>query len=294
MSFDFVTTTHGKWILAGEHSVLRGGHALVFPVPSMTLTLNYQETVTDPLSWLIEDKQTSFQSTGSALITHACSVLGISEEIFTGTISLSSNIPIKSGLGASAALCVALARLCHHKNFISEDQIITFATSLENFFHGKSSGLDIAGCSQENGILFKNGYIASVTPQWNPIWYLSFSGEQGDTKTCVEKVATLWKTNKILAKQLDEHMERAVLDAYQSLQSTEHTELNKLSKAIDQASQCFDAWGLITPAMQTHIDSLKNLGAIATKPTGSGGGGFVISLWKEKLPIHETEAFILV
>lgn len=32
MFCDFETTTHGKWILAGEHAVLRGFSALVFPV----------------------------------------------------------------------------------------------------------------------------------------------------------------------------------------------------------------------------------------------------------------------
>ena len=29
---------------------------------------------------------------------------------------------------------------------------------------------------------------------------------------------------------------------------------------------------------------LKNAGAIAVKPTGSGGGGFVVSLWDKQPP----------
>lgn len=41
MSYDFSTTVHGKWILAGEHAVIRGNPAIVIPLPSFELTLHY-------------------------------------------------------------------------------------------------------------------------------------------------------------------------------------------------------------------------------------------------------------
>src|SRR5215204_5616484 len=41
MSYDFQTTTYGKWILAGEHAVLRGHGALVFPIKTKQLLLRY-------------------------------------------------------------------------------------------------------------------------------------------------------------------------------------------------------------------------------------------------------------
>ena len=39
----FECRTFGKWILAGEHTVIRGGPALVFPVSSMALELQFVE-----------------------------------------------------------------------------------------------------------------------------------------------------------------------------------------------------------------------------------------------------------
>ena len=42
MFYDFETTTFGKWILAGEHAVVRGHEALVFPIKEKQLTLRYQ------------------------------------------------------------------------------------------------------------------------------------------------------------------------------------------------------------------------------------------------------------
>ena len=45
--------THGKWILAGEHSVLRGCPALVFPVRSRFLEFEHIASK-EPLSVKIE------------------------------------------------------------------------------------------------------------------------------------------------------------------------------------------------------------------------------------------------
>ena len=44
---DFEVKVSGKWILAGEHSVLRGGRAIVFPLNSRYLKLKYDKTETD-------------------------------------------------------------------------------------------------------------------------------------------------------------------------------------------------------------------------------------------------------
>lgn len=44
MFYDFATTTYGKWILVGEHAVVRGHAALVFPIKGKKLTLSYSAT----------------------------------------------------------------------------------------------------------------------------------------------------------------------------------------------------------------------------------------------------------
>src|SRR5687767_13499080 len=41
MSSNFHVKAHAKWILSGEHAVLRGCPALVFPIPSKMVELFY-------------------------------------------------------------------------------------------------------------------------------------------------------------------------------------------------------------------------------------------------------------
>ena len=45
------------------------------------------------------------------------------------------------------------------------------------------------------------------------------------------------------------------------------------------AKDCFEQWGLIDSSVQAEMDRLSAQGALAVKPTGSGGGGYLLSLW---------------
>jgi mevalonate kinase len=55
-------------------------------------------------------------------------------------------------------------------------------------------------------------------------------------------------------------------------------------KSIKKSNNCFEQWGLITDAVKKHQDLLLEQGALAVKLTGSGGGGYVLSLWESEPP----------
>ncbi len=44
--------------------------------------------------------------------------------------------------------------------------------------------------------------------------------------------------------------------------------------------------GLISESLQQHMQQLLHEGALAVKPTGSGSGGYVLSLWESE-PTNE-------
>lgn len=280
MSFE--VRVPGKWILAGEHAVLRGSPALVFPLQSRALELTYQNSNTDLQLDLSGDHGQDLKLLVWGVLEKACELKSISRSSLKGILKLKSSIPLGAGLGASAALCVAMSHWFVSQKIITTSEQYEFSRTLENLFHGESSGVDIAVALSQAPLKFVRGQLPeALITQWKPQWYLSYSGKRGVTLDCVKQVKELFKTNEHLALEIDAEMERSVLLAERALHETQENGFSLLKEAIENANFCFHRWGLDNP---THQKKLMEAGAIATKPTGSGGGGYVLSLWNQEPP----------
>lgn len=285
MFCSFQTTTHGKWVLAGEHAVLRGHAALAFPIHEKALNLRYEPNNSDLSAEFEGPASEALHLLFWSVLEHGQHLRAQSLNKLTGHFNIHSNIPIGVGLGASAALCVALSRWFAAQKLISQTEVFSFATDLEDLFHGKSSGLDIAAVSSTHGIHFQNGSFRPVQPAWEPEWYLSSSGQVGMTSHCINQVSTFWQQNEEIAIKVDQRMQKSVEKSLDALKINHATSLKKLQEAIEEGAHCFSAWGLISNSLLHHMDILKKQGALAVKPTGSGGGGYVLSLWDKPPPV---------
>jgi mevalonate kinase len=117
------------------------------------------------------------------------------------------------------------------------------------------------------------------------VWYISYSGQKGITFDCVSKVKGLIADNPARGAELDAAMARAVQTCEAALTGGVATgSLAQLKDGIDQAAAVFAAWGLTDGLPAEHMQMLLAHGAYAVKPTGSGGGGYVLSLWKDEPP----------
>ena len=81
-------------------------------------------------------------------------LLDVGRSALNGVLLIVNRLPCGAGLGASAALCVALARWLEARGLVSSGAIHEFARQLENLFHGESSGLDIAVALRERPVMF--------------------------------------------------------------------------------------------------------------------------------------------
>lgn len=285
MSIDFTCKAFGKWILAGEHAVLRGVPAVVFPIQSRNLDLSYSKT-TDPLELrLIGDHGKELQLLVWGVLEKACELKNIHRSDLKGVLLLESSIPVGAGMGASAALCVALTRWLGYLGYVAESDYYEFARNLENLFHGESSGVDIAVALTGEGLRFvRDGERKPLTAAWKPRWYISYSGKRGVTVDAVNKVKDLILKNPSLGESIDQKMAQAVALAESALKMEASEGLSVLAQAIELAADCFEQWNLNEGEPAQHISWLRRNGALAVKPTGSGGGGYVLSLWSNPPP----------
>lgn len=275
----------GKWVLCGEHAVVRNGRAIVFPFAQKQLSLHTKSSIAKKWNFTVSSKDPGLKAACETALA-AAEKLSLkyggkpipSEDL---VVDVDSSIPVSAGLGSSAALSVAITHLFRDYGALAKEQIFAFAKELENIFHGTSSGLDVAACTNKNPILFdKKTGAKEIELKWTPRIFLHDSQLRSKTSECVQKVSALNRPD------VDLQMECATNLALSAI--TEHTEekgLKILTEAIILANACYDAWNLLPPEVVAQMNALKSQGALACKPTGSGNGGFFISLWpRDKSP----------
>lgn len=255
----------GKWILTGEHAVVRNAPAIVFPLLSRTLTLEERvghQAIESPLQEALKKIELTFDN--NLKLSH---------------LHLSSDIPLCAGLGSSAALSVAVARYLKENQLIFDDEVLEKALEFENIFHGTSSGLDLAAVVANGPIFFRKGSLpAPLELAWTPKIFLHDTGTRSSTKECVEHVVM---QNR---EDLDQLMMLSVETARMALRLSEADGISVLQDSILTAAKCFHEWQLMNPESIDLEQKLYAAGALAVKPTGSGNGGFLLSLWNNDPP----------
>jgi mevalonate kinase len=260
---DFETRVPGKWVLCGEHAVLRGASAIALPHPEFSLSLRFRPA-NGGLTIFPENSRDVVQS-----------ILTERGPLPRGELQLETSIPIGAGLGSSAALCVALARWFAPR--ASPQEIARAATELEHRFHGRSSGMDAAVIAEGQPIRFTRGASAEILqiPRL-PRFTFHDTGRRADTRDCVARVEEYRRKFPTEGARWDESMAEASRLAYEGLMSGD---LGSISRAMRLAHDCFAAWSLVPPEAQEIQARLAREGALASKLTGAGGGGFVVALW---------------
>lgn len=286
MTNNFQTTFYGKWILSGEHAVLRGHPVIVFPLKNKQLHFSYIYNEDEIRAEFSGEYGEEIQFLFWSALERAIEILNIHHNDLNGKVLIENHIPVGSGMGASGALCVAIGRWLQQQGYIVEANLFEFSRQLENLFHGESSGADIAVAIAGSGIYFsRSGAMRPVKKNWSPIWYSSYSDKPSPTSRCVKQVKEFWERDPKLAHFLDLKMAESVRIAEESLACSQPEKaLPLLVKAVQQGYECFKAWGLTQGFVDNHINQLKKAGALAAKPSGSGGGGYIISIWDKKPP----------
>ena len=286
ISKTFKTTVNAKCILTGEHAVLHGATAIAFPLSCYQFTLQFESCESYELQADIEgDYSEELKLCFWPALEKCLAMLGHSLAEISGRFILNNNMPVGAGLGFSACISVAIARWLCFMDWITEKEIFHFAHKCESLFHGVSSGVDVAAVMSDKAIIYvQNRPLSYLDSDWQPALYISNAQKSSMTTRAVATTEHLWQSDPDAARSLCHRMQMA---SELVLKSFQNENLIWLKNAIEQACDCYSDWGLINGSLKEHIDLLKALGAIAVKPTGSGGeGGHVLSLWDKPIPLE--------
>jgi mevalonate kinase len=291
IGYPLTSDSYAKCIITGAHTVLRGGLAVACRIP---LKLQLRFVPSPHKQGLIYQglRNPSAENAFIQFFQHALALTGASWSDFSGEITLTNTIPLGCGLGSSAALCLTVANLFSQRKILAQDSetIVEFAKQLEHFFHGSSSGLDVAAsrCPPQHITLFSQESYEYIPITWHPYLALTPTTIETSTKETVSLVRQWQATHPHLSHAVDNAMHKSsqlskMALLLKSLPESERVEM--MREALSLANHCYHTWGVVPPILQNHQQNLRNHGALASTPTGGGHGGYILSLWKEKPPL---------
>ena len=194
------------------------------------------------------------------------------------SITISSEVPVGSGLGSSAALSAGLtASLLLFLEIPWDNKIIfDIAYSGEKFFHGNPSGGDLATVIGGGFLLFRKNLKSSKTFSTLPLnlnknikkFILVDSGKPKEsTKEMVEKVLKLKLSSSTTVKNLFDSQEKLTKKMAIALENGDE---DGLMRCIKLGEKNLERLGVVGEKAQAVIRSIEKLGGVA-KITGAGG-----------------------
>jgi mevalonate kinase len=274
----------GKAILFNEHFVVYG-------IPSIVSAIgNYTTAKIEPFDkpgFILSDKRPATpkykeeklsQQKESFELMFKKMGLDLSEEGVC--ITLDGNLYAASGIGASAASCVAVARaLNEYFNMaFSDEEINEIAYEGEKGYHGTPSGVDNTASTYGGLIWFQKGEkdIIDRIVLTNPIEIvIGNTGKVTDTKVVVEGVKQRKEMNP---KKYEEVFNRAENIAYLAKRAIHDGALQDVGKLMNENHKLLQQIEVSSRELDFLVSVAREAGAFGAKLTGGGLGGNMLAL----------------
>ena len=280
----------GKTIFFGEHAVVYGFPAIAVPLNSISLQTTFIGLPGEiPGTILIRNKETGTDSKFSdlpqhdtirAAIQYTADHLSLSHLPAT-EITISSTIPIASGLGSSAALASTLIRgFSQYLGFnLSDQQVNEIAYEVEKIQHGTPSGIDNSVVTYNQPVYYIKGEALEFLKFGQPATIVvADTGIPTHTGEVVSQVRKKRDEKPELIDPLLKHIGDISKIAKQELLAGH---LDIVGKLMGENHMALQQLGVSCPELDRLVNSAMAAGALGAKLCGSGQGGNMVAIARE-------------
>ncbi|HEX2672801.1 MAG TPA: mevalonate kinase [Polyangiaceae bacterium] len=264
---------NGKVILLGEHAVVYGVPAIAAGIErGVEATASPAEDST----LRIGERFASVADESELGRAFAALLASLGAEKFRVEANL--ELPPGSGLGASAALGVAIARAVLSAQGAPEDseRVLAAAAAWEGVYHGNPSGIDAAAAAHSGCLLFDklNGPRPLLLAR-DLVLAIGLAGPPASTKLMVESVARQRERRPELFEKALQAIAALVGNAKLCLEAGD---LPGLGSLMNYNQMLLSGMFVSTEGIERCCALAREAGALGAKLTGAGGGGAVIAL----------------
>ena len=280
-------TAAGKVILLGEHAVVYDRHALALPLEAAVSATVVEAKGGIKISvpdWDFEQTFTIKQPPKGAAAALALIMrqLGLQDRGFY--VRVRSRIPPAMGLGASAALAVAIIRAFDTLLGLKLDNaaVDKLAFECEKLAHGRPSGIDNNIAAYGEPVLYSKTSATRTKPislSEAPPIVVASSGIRGITRDQVAGVRSRYEKNKQLYETIFNEIDEIALAGAHALKSCDYDMLGSL---MNVCHGYLNALQVSTPELEKMIEIARSNGASGAKLTGAGGGGSIVALCPDR------------
>jgi mevalonate kinase len=276
---------YGKVILFGEHFVVHGVAGVVSAIDSSTDAI-----VSKGKNGLIikDDRKTAKGYSEEKRLQQIESIERMLKAMDLDTktpldIWIGGSLPGFSGLGASAASSVAIARAIN-EDFnlnLSNERINQIAYEAEIAYAGNPSGIDNTAATYGGLMWFKKNptggqdLVERIKIQTPVEIVICSTGKVANTKAMVEGVAERKKANPA---KYDLLFSQAGALAVAGRSALEAGKLEEVGELMNENHRILQEIGVSSVELDHLVDVARKQGAIGAKLTGGGGGGCMVAL----------------
>ncbi len=283
-------TGFGKTILIGDQFVLDEVPAIVSSIPFET-----EATVkrTEGKGWILEDNRIEVpgykekkKEQQARSIDRILEVMNFDVKKNPIKITYGGTLLAGSGVGASAASCVSLARALNSefKLGCSIEEINRIAWQGEFPYHGVASGVDNTASTYGGLLLFylKNGK-QNFERIKTPISFEIVLANSGVTVNTAALDEFIDKQKKDDPKLFKSRLNIITTQAFEMKDALESGDLEKVGNIMTSNHNLLIDMGMSQETLDYLCKSALDMGALGAKVTGGGRGGYMVALTPGKM-----------